>query len=131
MQIIDELEEAQRGIYCSSMFYLDAAGHMDSSITIRTLLASHGTISCWGGGGIVAESTVQSEYQESVTKIQNLLNCLEAHFLSVPSQLTLVNTDSASNHPNSARSLCIRPAAAFTSFPFRTVQREGPEHLLN
>ncbi|WP_438308950.1 aminodeoxychorismate synthase component I [Pseudomonas guariconensis] len=85
MQIIDELEVAQRSIYCGSMFYLDAAGQLDSSITIRTLLASHGTISCWGGGGIVAESTAQSEYQESVTKIQNLLNCLEAHFLSVPS----------------------------------------------
>jgi para-aminobenzoate synthetase component 1 len=54
---------------------------MDSSITIRTLLANSGTISCWGGGGIVAESTAQGEYLESVTKIRNLLKCLESYFL--------------------------------------------------
>ncbi|MDZ4021804.1 aminodeoxychorismate synthase component I [Pseudomonas sichuanensis] len=81
MQIIDELEATERSIYCGSMFYLDTAGHMDSSITIRTLLASNGTISCWGGGGIVAESTAQSEFQESITKIRNLLKCLESYFL--------------------------------------------------
>ncbi|WP_349975767.1 aminodeoxychorismate synthase component I [Pseudomonas sp. WHRI 8519] len=81
MQIIDELEASERSIYCGAMFYLDRAGHMDSSITIRTVLASHGTVSCWGGGGIVAESTARSEYQESVTKIRNLLKCLERYFL--------------------------------------------------
>jgi len=84
MQIIDELEANERSIYCGSMFYLDTAGHMDSSITIRTLLANSGTISCWGGGGIVAESTAQGEYQESVTKIQNLLRSLERSFLTQP-----------------------------------------------
>ena len=81
MKIIDELEATERSIYCGSMFYLDTAGHMDSSITIRTLLANSGTISCWGGGGIVAESTAQGEYLESVTKIRNLLKCLESYFL--------------------------------------------------
>lgn len=84
MQIIDELEATERSIYCGSMFYLDKAGHMDSSITIRTLLARHGTISCWGGGGIVAESTARGEYQESLTKIRNLLSCLERFFLPQP-----------------------------------------------
>ncbi|GLO49595.1 aminodeoxychorismate synthase, component I [Pseudomonas putida] len=84
MQIIDELEATERSIYCGSMFYLDTAGQLDSSITIRTLLASHGTIRCWGGGGIVAESTARSEYQESVTKIRNLLKCLESYFLRQP-----------------------------------------------
>jgi len=82
MQIIDEMEATERSIYCGSLFYIDTAGHMDSSITIRTLLANRGTISCWGGGGIVAESTAQGEYQESVTKIRNLLSCLERYFLT-------------------------------------------------
>ncbi|HEN8731787.1 TPA: aminodeoxychorismate synthase component I [Pseudomonas putida] len=84
MQIIDELEATERSIYCGTMFYLDVDGHMDSSVSIRTLLASGGTICCWGGGGIVVESTASSEYQESVTKIQNLLNCLESYFLQLP-----------------------------------------------
>ncbi|MNN80647.1 Aminodeoxychorismate synthase component 1 [compost metagenome] len=84
MEIIDELEVSERSIYCGSMFYIDVDGHMDSSITIRSLLASGGTISCWGGGGIVVESTAVSEYQESVTKIQNLLACLENYFLQLP-----------------------------------------------
>ncbi|MFK0092329.1 aminodeoxychorismate synthase component I [Pseudomonas sp. NPDC090592] len=84
MQIIDELETTERSIYCGSIFYLDTSGNMDSSITIRTLVASHGSIKCWGGGGIVAESTAGDEYQESLTKIRNLMKCLERDFLRQP-----------------------------------------------
>lgn len=77
MQIIDELELTRRGLYCGSLFYLDIRGEMDSSITIRSLLAKDGTISCWGGGGIVADSQWQAEYQESLTKVDVLLRTLE------------------------------------------------------
>ncbi|WP_339512172.1 aminodeoxychorismate synthase component I [Pseudomonas sp. RL_15y_Pfl2_60] len=77
MQIIDELEDTRRGLYCGSLFYLDIRGEMDSSITIRSLLAKDGTITCWGGGGIVADSQWQAEYQESLTKVDVLLRTLE------------------------------------------------------
>ncbi|KIP88047.1 MULTISPECIES: aminodeoxychorismate synthase component I [Pseudomonas] len=77
MQIIDELEPTRRGLYCGSLLYLDVRGEMDSSIAIRSLLARHGTMSCWGGGGIVADSAWQTEYQESITKVQVLLSTLE------------------------------------------------------
>mgnify|MGYP003114193205 CR=1 FL=1 len=77
MQIIDELEPTRRALYCGSLLYLDVRGEMDSSIAIRSLLAKDGQISCWGGGGIVADSDWQAEYQESLTKVKVLLETLE------------------------------------------------------
>ncbi|TBU86924.1 aminodeoxychorismate synthase component I [Phytopseudomonas dryadis] len=77
MQIIDELEPSRRALYCGSLLYLDVRGEMDSSIAIRSLLARDGVISCWGGGGIVADSHWQTEYQESITKVKVLLETLE------------------------------------------------------
>ena len=77
MQIIDELEPTRRAIYCGSLLYLDVRGEMDSSITIRTLLFKDGQVSCWGGGGIVADSNWQAEYLESLTKVDVLLRTLE------------------------------------------------------
>ncbi|MGG2397947.1 aminodeoxychorismate synthase component I [Pseudomonas sp. SH1-B] len=77
MQIIDELEPTRRGLYCGSLLYLDVRGEMDSSIAIRSLLVKDGKISCWGGGGIVADSDWQAEYQESITKVKVLLDTLE------------------------------------------------------
>lgn len=77
MQIIDELEPTRRGPYCGSLLYLDVRGEMDSSIAIRSLLVKDGQISCWGGGGIVADSHWQAEYQESITKVKILLETLE------------------------------------------------------
>lgn len=77
MQIIDELEPSRRGLYCGSLLYLDVRGEMDSSIAIRSLLVKDGKVSCWGGGGIVADSAWQAEYQESVTKVKVLLETLE------------------------------------------------------
>ncbi|MGY2291625.1 aminodeoxychorismate synthase component I [Pseudomonas sp. SDO528_S397] len=77
MQIIDELEPTRRGLYCGSLLYLDVRGEMDSSIAIRSLLVKDGQISCWGGGGIVADSEWEAEYQESMTKVRVLLRTLE------------------------------------------------------
>ncbi|MDG9924191.1 MULTISPECIES: aminodeoxychorismate synthase component I [unclassified Pseudomonas] len=78
MQIIDELEPTRRSLYCGSLLYLDVRGELDSSIAIRSLLVKDGTVSCWGGGGIVADSDWQAEYQESITKVKVLLQTLEA-----------------------------------------------------
>jgi para-aminobenzoate synthetase component 1 len=77
MQIIDELEPTRRGLYCGSLLYLDVRGEMDSSIAIRSLLVKDGQVCCWGGGGIVADSEWQAEYQESITKVKVLLDTLQ------------------------------------------------------
>ena len=57
--------------------YLDVRGEMDSSIAIRTVLIKGGYAHCWGGGGIVADSHWQDEYQESITKVKVLLDTLQ------------------------------------------------------
>ncbi|WP_434562201.1 aminodeoxychorismate synthase component I [Pseudomonas sp. Z4-20] len=77
MQIIDELEPTRRGLYCGSLLYLDVRGEMDSSIAIRSLLVKDGQVCCWGGGGIVADSEWEAEYQESMTKVRVLLETLQ------------------------------------------------------
>jgi para-aminobenzoate synthetase component 1 len=77
MQIIDELEPTRRSLYCGSLLYLDVRGEMDSSIAIRSLLVKDGHVSCWGGGGIVADSNWQDEYAESISKVAILLETLE------------------------------------------------------
>jgi len=77
MEIIDELEPHRRAVYCGSIGYLSCCGRMDTSITIRTLLIREGCVYCWAGGGIVADSRVDDEYQECFNKINNLLQTLE------------------------------------------------------
>jgi para-aminobenzoate synthetase component 1 len=77
MQIIEELEPTRRALYCGSLMYLDVRGEMDSSIAIRSLLAKEGQIACWGGGGIVADSQWEAEYQETFTKVRVLMQTLE------------------------------------------------------
>jgi para-aminobenzoate synthetase component 1 len=77
MQIIEELEPTRRALYCGSLMYLDVRGEMDSSIAIRSLLAKDGQVACWGGGGIVADSQWEAEYQETFTKVRVLMQTLE------------------------------------------------------
>lgn len=76
MQIIEELEPHRRSIYCGSIGYLSLCGRMDTSITIRTLLQEDDQLYCWAGGGIVADSKIDEEYQETFDKVNNLLNAL-------------------------------------------------------
>jgi para-aminobenzoate synthetase component 1 len=77
MEIIAELEPGRRGIYCGSIGYISATGRMDTNIAIRTLVAEQGTLSCWGGGGIVADSMADIEYEEALQKVRNLMTTLE------------------------------------------------------
>jgi len=76
MEIIAELEPVARALYCGSIFYLSTHGRMDSNIAIRTLVADGSRIHCWGGGGIVADSDPEAEYQESLMKVQLLMKAL-------------------------------------------------------
>ena len=77
MEIIGELEPHAREVYCGSVMYISADGRMDSNIAIRTLLCSQEQIRCWGGGGIVADSQWQQEYQETFDKVGKFLSVLE------------------------------------------------------
>jgi para-aminobenzoate synthetase component 1 len=78
METIDELEPQRRNIYCGSIGYISLCGRMDTSITIRTLLCEQDRIYCWAGGGIVADSITEQEYEETYNKVNNLLKTLEA-----------------------------------------------------
>ncbi|ATC94312.1 aminodeoxychorismate synthase component I [Pseudoalteromonas tunicata] len=76
MEIIEELEPHQRSVYCGSIGYISACGNMDTSITIRTLVFNQAKVHCWAGGGIVADSKVDSEYQETYDKVNKILPVL-------------------------------------------------------
>jgi len=76
MNIIDELEPHRRAIYCGSIGYISADNKMDSNITIRTLLCLNNIMYCWAGGGIVADSDVNDEYQECFDKVAKILPVL-------------------------------------------------------
>ena len=87
MEIIDELEPHQRSVYCGSIGYLSNCGTMDTSITIRTLVCQTNNVAetsklpnkvlhCWAGGGLVADSTAASEYQETLDKVNCILPVL-------------------------------------------------------
>jgi para-aminobenzoate synthetase component 1 len=73
MQIIRELEPVPRGVYCGSIGYLDWNGRMDSNITIRTLIHQQGQLQFHAGGGIVIDSEMQQEYQETLDKAAAML----------------------------------------------------------
>ncbi|GAB4223091.1 MAG: aminodeoxychorismate synthase component 1 [Gammaproteobacteria bacterium] len=68
MQIINELEPVARKIYCGSLGYISYHGHMDTNIAIRTLMHADDQLYCYSGGGIVADSELTAEYQETLDK---------------------------------------------------------------
>jgi len=77
MQIIEELEPHRRGVYCGAIGYLGHDGNMDINIAIRTLVYSGGAIRFWAGGGIVADSRLEDEYQETFDKAAAMLRLLQ------------------------------------------------------
>ncbi|WJD48782.1 aminodeoxychorismate synthase component 1 [Enterobacter sp. PGRG2] len=78
MEIIDALEPHRRNAWCGSIGYISLCGNMDTSITIRTLSACNGQLYCSAGGGIVADSEEQAEYQETFDKVNRILHQLES-----------------------------------------------------
>ena len=81
MQIIEELEPHQRGLYCGAIGYIGFDGNMDTNITIRTAVYSHeqageGEVSFYAGGGIVADSTMEKEYVETLDKASSMLKLM-------------------------------------------------------
>ncbi len=78
MEIIDEFEPTHRGIYAGGILYLDFSGNLDSCIAIRTLVAKGGRAYVQAGGGVVADSVPEREFEETVNKSRALLAALEA-----------------------------------------------------
>jgi len=88
MEIIEQLEPHRRSVYCGSIGYISSCGNMDTNITIRTLICENNqskrdnttsvvnNIYCWAGGGLVADSNVTSEYQETFDKVNHILPVL-------------------------------------------------------
>jgi para-aminobenzoate synthetase component 1 len=84
MEIIHELEPARRGAYCGSVAWIGWDGAMDSSIIIRTAAMVGDLIQVQAGGGIVADSQPEAEYQESLTKARALLTAIDPDMVWPP-----------------------------------------------
>lgn len=78
MEIIAELEPTRRGPYCGSIGYWSLTGAMDTSIVIRTYVIAGDRVLFHAGGGIVADSDPQAEYQETLDKAKALIDALQA-----------------------------------------------------
>ena len=77
MEIIDELEVHKRGVYAGAVGYFAADGAMDTCIVLRTGIVKDGTLYVQAGGGVVADSDPESEYQETVAKSRALIRAAE------------------------------------------------------
>ena len=77
MEIIAELETDRRGPYAGAAGYVDFSGGMDTAIALRTMVVKDGIVSMQAGGGIVADSTPEGEYAESLHKMRGPLRAIE------------------------------------------------------
>jgi anthranilate synthase component 1 len=77
MEIIDELEPVKRGVYAGAVGYLGFNGDMDVAIALRTAVVKGGMLHVQAGGGVVADSVPQAEWQETQSKAQALLRAAE------------------------------------------------------
>lgn len=76
MEIIDEFEPTRRGPYAGGVGYLDFSGNMDTCIAIRTMVFADGNVYVQAGGGVVADSDPETEYQETLNKARALLRAI-------------------------------------------------------
>ena len=77
MEIIEELEPTRRGIYAGCIGYFAANGTMDTCIGLRTAIVKDGTMYVQAGGGVVADSTAEGEWEETRQKSRALFRAAE------------------------------------------------------
>jgi anthranilate synthase component 1 len=75
-QIIEELEAEPRGIYGGALGYIDFSGNMDTCIAIRMAVKKGNLVYVQAGGGIVADSIPEKEYEESGHKALAVINAI-------------------------------------------------------
>jgi len=76
VEIIDALEPVRRGVYTGAVGYWDASGDADWNIAIRTVTVCRGAASFHAGGAIVADSTPEGEYEETLVKASGMMRAL-------------------------------------------------------
>ncbi len=76
MEIIAELEPSRRGPYGGAVGYFSYDGNMDFCITIRTMLIGDGKIFLQAGAGIVADSDPETEYKETLSKAEGMVQAV-------------------------------------------------------
>lgn len=76
-QIIEKMESVPRGIYGGAIGYLDFTGNMDTCIAIRMAVKQNGRVYVQAGGGIVADSVPELEYEESANKAAAIINAIK------------------------------------------------------
>ncbi len=77
MEIIDELEVSRRGVYGGAVGYFGSDGALDTCIALRTAVLKDGMLHVQAGGGVVADSDPEAEYQETVNKAAALFRAAE------------------------------------------------------
>jgi para-aminobenzoate synthetase len=101
LRFIDELEGRPRGVYSGSLGWLGNDGAVDLSIVIRTIVANKGRLSMGVGGGVVAASTPEGEFDEMLLKaaasIKSVVMALTGGFS--PDRYELVGADQAGGSP--------------------------------
>ena len=76
-EIIEELESMERGVYGGAIGYLDFAGNLDTCIAIRMAVKKDGKVYVQAGGGIVADSVPELEYEESANKAAAVMQAIK------------------------------------------------------
>jgi anthranilate synthase component 1 len=77
MEIIDEMEVSRRGVYGGAVGYFGSDGAFDTCIALRTAVLKDGMLHVQAGGGVVADSDPESEYEETVNKAAALFRAAE------------------------------------------------------
>jgi para-aminobenzoate synthetase component 1 len=78
MEILDSVEPVARGFYTGSLFYVTPSGRLDANILIRSAVVTAGSVVFHAGGGIVADSDPDREYEETLHKAEALRLAIEA-----------------------------------------------------
>lgn len=76
MQIIRELEPHAREVYCGAIGYVSLNGKSQFNVAIRTMVVKNGETQFWSGGGIVADSDPEKEYEETLVKAKGMIRAL-------------------------------------------------------
>ncbi len=77
MELIAELEPDRRGGYAGAAGYFSYNGNMDTAISLRTIVFKDGVAHIQAGGGVVADSTPEGEYQETLNKMAAMMRALD------------------------------------------------------